>query len=196
VSRRSFNEDGSLARRRTGRAVASCVGGSTTHLRFLVFQLNKRELRLKKVELRRMPEESRERGERDARQSRKGSGSNLGRVANEKDLRQRTKKFALQIIHVFSELPKTTEAQVLGKQVLRSGTSVGANYREAYRARSRAEFIAKCGDSLRELEETTYWLELLVDGKIVPPDKLSTVRQECDELIAIFVTILKSSKNS
>ena len=114
----------------------------------------------------------------------------------EKDLRRRTKEFALQIIRVFSELPKTTEAQVLGKQVLRSGTSVGANYREAYRARSRAEFIAKCGDSLRELEETAYWLELLVDGKIVPADKLSTVRQECDELIAIFVTILKSSKDS
>jgi four helix bundle protein len=114
----------------------------------------------------------------------------------EKDLRQRTKEFALQIIRLFSELPKTTEAQVLGKQVLRSGTSVGANYREAYRARSRAEFIAKCGDSLRELEETTYWLELLVDGKIVPADKLSIVRQECDELIAIFVTILKSSKDS
>jgi four helix bundle protein len=112
----------------------------------------------------------------------------------EKDLRQRTKEFALQIIRLFSELPKTTEAQVLGKQVLRSGTSVGANYREAYRARSRAEFIAKCGDSLRELEETAYWLELLVDGKIAPADKLSAARQECDELIAIFVTILKSSK--
>jgi four helix bundle protein len=80
---------------------------------------------------------------------------------------------------MFSKLPKTTEAQVLGKQALRSGTSVGANYREAYRARSRAEFIAKCGDSLRELEETAYWLELLVDGKIVLPEKLKTVRQEC-----------------
>jgi four helix bundle protein len=97
---------------------------------------------------------------------------------------------------MFSGLPKTTEAQVLGKQVLRSGTSVGANYREAYRARSRAEFISKCGDSLRELEETAYWLELLVDGKIVPADRLAAVRQECDELIAIFVTILKSSKDS
>src|SRR6478672_7629108 len=115
---------------------------------------------------------------------------------DEKDLADRTKRFALEIIRVFSVLPKTTEAQVLGKQVLRSGTSVGANYREAYRARSRAEFIAKCGDSLRELEETNYWLELLVDGKIVPADKLSIARQECDELIAIFVTILKSSKHS
>src|SRR5437762_1394489 len=116
--------------------------------------------------------------------------------SEENDLRQRTKEFGLQIVRMFSGLPKITEAQVLGRQVLRSGTSVGANYREAYRARSRAEFIAKCGDSLRELEETAYWLELLVEGKIVPAEKLSTVRQECDELIAIFVTILKSSKDS
>jgi four helix bundle protein len=114
----------------------------------------------------------------------------------ERDLRQRTKEFGLQIVRVFCELPKTTEAQILGKQVLRSGTSAGANYREAYRGRSKAEFISKCGDSLRELEETAYWLELLVDGKIVPADKVSAVRQECDELIAIFVTILKSSKES
>jgi 23S rRNA-intervening sequence protein len=141
----------------------------------------------------------------------------------EGDLAVRTKNFALQIIRLFPKLPRTAEAQVLGKQLLRSGTSVGANYREAYRGRSKPEFIAKCGDSLRELEEwsvpggrdidgqiragsgradrraanqTTYWLELLVDGKIVPADKLSIVRQECDELIAIFVTILESSKDS
>jgi four helix bundle protein len=114
--------------------------------------------------------------------------------SEESDLKQRTKEFALQIIWMFSALPKTTKAQVLGKQALRSGTSVGANYREAYRARSKPEFIAKCGDSLRELEEPVYWLELLVDGKIVPQDKLLTVRRECDELIAIFVTILKRSK--
>src|SRR6266571_2146534 len=111
----------------------------------------------------------------------------------ERDLRDRTKHFVLCIVEMFSVIPKTTEAKVLGKQTLRSGTSVGANYREAYRGRSKAEFIAKCGDSLRELEETAYWLELLVDGKIVPADKLSTVWQECDVLIAIFVTILKRS---
>jgi four helix bundle protein len=139
-------------------------------------------------------EESNERDERDVRQIRKGRGSDLGRVANESDLAVRTKSFALQIIRLFSALPKTTEAQVVGKQVLRSGTSVGANYREAYRARSRAEFISKCGDSLRELEETAYWLELLLDGKIVASEKLSNLRQECGELIAIFVTILKRSK--
>ena len=97
---------------------------------------------------------------------------------------------------MFSVIPKTTDAQVLGKQVSRSGTSVGANYREAYRACSKAEFVAKCGDSLREFEETAYWLELLVDGNIVAPQRLSALRQECDELIAIFVTILKRSKEA
>ena len=93
-------------------------------------------------------------------------------------------------------MPKTAEAQILGRQVLRSGTSVGANYREAYRARSKPEFISKCGDSLRELEETAYGFELLMDGKIVAPGKLSALRHECDELIAIFVTILKRSKET
>ena len=112
----------------------------------------------------------------------------------EHDLRDRTKAFALQIIRMFVAIPKTTEAQVLGKQLLRSGTSVGANYREAYRGRSKAEFIAKCGDSLRELEVTAYWLELLLEAGIVPPEKLGELRKECDELIAIFVTILKRSK--
>ena len=111
-----------------------------------------------------------------------------------KDLQDRTKRFALSIIRTFSIIPKTTEAQVLGKQLLRSGTSVGANYREAYRGRSKAEFIAKCGDSLRELEETAYWLELLHEAGIVLSEKLEELRKECDELIAIFVTILKRSK--
>ena len=83
-----------------------------------------------------------------------------------RDLQDRTKRFALQVIRTFSTIP----AQVLAKQLLRSGTLVGANYREAYRGRSKAEFIAKCGDSLRELEETAYWLELLVEGKIVPAE--------------------------
>lgn len=95
---------------------------------------------------------------------------------------------------MFATLPKSAEAQVLGKQVLRSGTSIGANYREAFRGRSRAEFIAKCGDCLREIEETAYWLELLVDSRIVPAAKLSSLRREVDELAAIFVTILKRSK--
>ena len=114
----------------------------------------------------------------------------------ENDLTMRTKNFALQIIRLFSALPKTTEAQVIGRQVMRSGTSVGANYREAYRGRSKPEFIAKCGDCLREIEETAYWLDLLADADVVTPEKLRNVRQECSELIAIFVTILKRSKET
>jgi four helix bundle protein len=114
----------------------------------------------------------------------------------EHDLRDRTKRFGLRIIRMFSQLPKKTEAQVLGKQLLRSGTSIGANYREAFRARSRAEFVAKCGDSLRELEETAYWLELLVDSCLVSAPKLATLRKETDELTAIFVTIVTRSKES
>ena len=114
----------------------------------------------------------------------------------EKDLRDRTKAFALRVVRMFSALPKTTEAQVLGKQLLRSGTSIGANYREAFRARSKAEFIAKCGDSLREIEEGAYWLELLVESGVVSVEKLAPLRQECEELTAIFVTILKRAKTS
>ncbi len=110
------------------------------------------------------------------------------------DLRERTKTFALRVVRMFSALPKSTEAQVIGKQVLRSGTSVGANYREASRARSKAEFSAKCGDCLREIDETAYWLELLVDAGIVAPEKLAPLRSECDELTAIFVSIVKRSK--
>ncbi len=112
----------------------------------------------------------------------------------ENDLKDRTKQFALRIIRLFGSLPKTTEAQVLGKQVLRSGTSVGANYREAHRGRSKAEFIAKCGDSLKELEESAYWLELLVDAEIVSAEKLAPLRDECDQLTAIFVTIIKKAR--
>ena len=110
------------------------------------------------------------------------------------DLRERTKQFALRIIKLYSSLPKSTEAQVIGKQVLRSGTSVGANYREAYRARSNAEFIAKCGISLQELEETAYWLELLVDAEIVPSAKLTSLLDETNQLTAIITTIVKKCK--
>src|SRR6476619_3116139 len=95
---------------------------------------------------------------------------------DENDLRARTKEFALRTIRMFSKLPRSFEAQHLGKQVLRSGTSVGANYREACRARSKAEFISKCGDSLRELEESAYWLELLVESGVVSAEKLATLR--------------------
>ena len=116
-----------------------------------------------------------------------------GEVEN---LRSRTKKFALRIIRLYSSLPKQTLAQVLGKQVLRSGTSVGANYREAFRARSSSEFVAKMGDCLKELEETLYWLELLVDTNLITSKRLSLLQDECNQLLSIFVSIIKSKKRN
>ena len=113
-----------------------------------------------------------------------------------KDLRVRTKRFALDVIRLYSVLPKTTEAQVLGRQVLRSGTSVGANYREAYRSRSKVEFIAKVGDCLKELDESSYWFELLADSGIVPVAKTYCIQDECNQLLAILTTISKKSKAS
>lgn len=110
------------------------------------------------------------------------------------DMRERTTEFALRIIKMFSSLPKTTVAQVMGKQVLRSGTSVGANYREAHRARSKAEFISCAGISLREVEETAYWLELLARSETVAENLLAPLRKECDELTAILITIIKKAK--
>jgi four helix bundle protein len=112
-----------------------------------------------------------------------------------KDLQIRTKEFALRVIRMYCALPKSTEAQVLGKQVLRSGTSVGANYREANRSRSKPEFIAKIGDCLKELDETAYWLDLLGESSIVPNAKLVDLNDECDQLLAIFTTISKKAKN-
>src|SRR5881396_1154669 len=112
----------------------------------------------------------------------------------ERDLKPRTKEFARRVIRLFAALSKDTAAQILGKQLLRAGTSVGANYREANRARTKAEFISKIGDCLKEADETAYWLELLVDEKFVPVRKMSSLLDEANQLISIFVTILKNSR--
>lgn len=111
------------------------------------------------------------------------------------DLKPRTKAFALRVIRMYSALPKNeVVAQVMGKQVLRSGTSVGANYREASRGRSKAEFISKIGDCLKEIEETEYWLELLVDSGSVSAAQMADLLDETRQLIAIFTSIDKRSK--
>jgi four helix bundle protein len=109
-------------------------------------------------------------------------------------LHDRTKSFALRIIRLYTKLPKTTEAQVLGKQVLRSGTSIGAHYREASRSRSPAEYISKTQLATQELEETGYWLELLIEAEIVPPEKLQPLIAETREMIAIFVTLVRKAR--
>jgi four helix bundle protein len=119
-----------------------------------------------------------------------------GAVAEEKahDLKQRTKDFALRIIRLYAALPKTTEAQIMGKQVLRAGTSVGAHYREAQRAKSDADFINKIEGGLQEAEETIYWLELLADSGIVPAKRLQPLIAEAEELIKMFVTMVVKVK--
>src|ERR1700730_10800553 len=112
-------------------------------------------------------------------------------MKDEGDLRNRTKTFALRIIKLYETLPPSGTAQVLGHQLLRSGTSVGANFREAHRARSNAEFVSKVGDSLKELEETAYWLELLVESGAISARKLSALLDETSQLTAIFTSIAK-----
>src|ERR1041385_8664506 len=110
------------------------------------------------------------------------------------DLRLRTRAFAVRIVRLYTSLPKTAEEQVLGKQLLRSGTSVGAHYHEATRSRSNAEFISKLETGLQELEESIYWMNLLVDCGIAGRQQLSALFQECDELAAIFVSSVKTVK--
>ena len=118
-------------------------------------------------------------------------------MAEEKtrDLKQRTKDFALRIIRLYVALPKTTEAQVLGKQVLRSGTSIGAHYREAQRAKSDADFINKIEGGLQEADETLYWLELLADSGIVSARRLQPLVTEAEELIKMFVAMVVKVKH-
>ncbi len=112
------------------------------------------------------------------------------------DLRKRTKEFALRVIRLYTKLPKTGEAQVIGKQLLRSGTSVGAHYREGYRARSTAEFISKLGGGQQELEESIYWMELLVDAEIITENLLKDLQSEADELMAIFSSCIITAKRN
>lgn len=106
----------------------------------------------------------------------------------------RTKQFALRIIKMYSSLPKSTVAQVLGRQVLRSGTSVGAQYREAMRAKSLADFVSKIEGSLQEIEETRYWLELLIESDTLSSNGISPVWKEADELTAMLVASVRTAK--
>ena len=110
------------------------------------------------------------------------------------DLKLRTKEYALGIIRLFSELPKRTEVQILESQLFRSGTSVGAQYREATRGKSNADFISKIEGALQELEESEYWLELLAESGFYPEEKLLALKKETGELNGIFVAIVRNTK--
>ena len=102
------------------------------------------------------------------------------------ELKERTKQFAIRIVRLYQALPKKDEGRVIGRQVLRSGTSVAANYRAACRARSKAEFVAKIGVVVEEIDETVFWLELLVETGIVARSKMESLQKEATELLAIF----------
>ena len=112
----------------------------------------------------------------------------------QKDLEQRTKKFSLAIIKFVSSLPRTREADVLGRQLLRSATSVGANYREANRGVSRADFANKVGTVQKEASETQYWLELVIESGVGETVGARELLKESSELLAIFASIGKKLK--
>jgi len=111
-----------------------------------------------------------------------------------RDLKQRTKEFAVRVIKLYTGLPRSTVAQILGKQILRSGTSVGAQYRESQYAKSDADLVSKLEGSLQELEETEYWLELIEEMSFFSSAQLEPLRIETGELKAIFITIVKKVK--
>lgn len=110
------------------------------------------------------------------------------------DLKERTKQFALRVLRLYRALPRHDDARVIGRQLLRSGTSVGANYRAACRARSRAEFVAKLGIVLEEADETVFWLELLQESAIVSTRQWAPLVQEAQELTSIFVASICTTK--
>jgi four helix bundle protein len=117
-------------------------------------------------------------------------------VSHSEELRERTKKFAIRIVRLFRALPRSTEAQVMGKQLLRSGTSVAANYRAVCRARSKAEFIASIGIVAEEADESVLWLELLEETQTLTSKQLQDISKEARELAAIFSASQKTAKSN
>ena len=110
-------------------------------------------------------------------------------------LKERTKQFAIRIIRMLRALPKTDEARVISRQLLRAATSVAANYRAVCRARSTADFIAKMGLVVEEADETVFWLELLGDAGIVQKTRLEELEREANELLAIFAASQRTVKH-
>ena len=112
-----------------------------------------------------------------------------------KELKDRTKRFAVEVIRLCRELPSSLEGRRLGQQLLDSATSVAANYRAACRARSRAEFVAKLGIVLEESDESLFWLELMIDAQLITLARAERLLKEADELTAIFTTAVKTAKH-
>lgn len=113
---------------------------------------------------------------------------------NEEELKDRTKTFEKRVIRLVDKLPNTISGRAIGNQLVRAGTSGGANYRAACRGRSTAEFIAKIGNVEEEADESTYWLEIIMEEEILPMSKVKSLAKEADELTAIFTAIGRTSK--
>ncbi|MFW6132459.1 MAG: four helix bundle protein [Planctomycetota bacterium] len=109
-------------------------------------------------------------------------------------MRQRTRQFALRVLHVSEALPRKRTADVMGRQLLRAGTGVGANYRAACRAKSRADFVAKMGIVEEEADETAYWMELIAEAKLLPPKRLEPLITEANEIVAIIVASINTAR--
>ena len=118
-----------------------------------------------------------------------------GLQLDQEEMKKRTKEFAKRVINLCRQLPETREGRLIGNQIFRSGTSVGANYRAACRGRSKAEFIAKLGIVLEEADESLYWLEILSETKIVKANLLKSLMKEADELVGMFVASIKTAKD-
>ncbi|MDO8683834.1 MAG: four helix bundle protein [Armatimonadota bacterium] len=115
---------------------------------------------------------------------------------NETELKERTKQFALRVMKLVDAIPNTVAGRALGNRLIRSGTSVGANYRAACRGRSKAEFIAKIGTVVEEADECRFWLELIMDGELMQHSLVDGLWKEADELTAIFVASAKTAGRS
>lgn len=115
---------------------------------------------------------------------------------NQNELKERTKRFALLILKLTSGLPKTDEARVVRNQLARAGTSVGANYRASCRARSRAEFISKIGTVIEEADESCYWMEIIIEGGMLPEQEVASLLQEANELTAIMTASRKTAEEN
>lgn len=113
---------------------------------------------------------------------------------NKDELKARTKQFALDVMRHVECLPKAKTADILGRQLMRSGTSVGANYRAACRAKSTADFIAKLGIVEEEADETLFWLELLIESKLIQKENVESLMKEANEILAITVSSIKTAK--
>jgi len=121
--------------------------------------------------------------------------NNGDKLDRSEQLKRRTKQFALRVIHLFKAIPRREEARIIGKQVLRSGTSIGANYRAACRARTTKEFVSKIRIVVEEADETVYWLELLVEAAIVAKRRLENLYGEANELLAIFAASQRTAES-